>query len=116
MLVNNVNIVIHSAATLDFQASLRPTVMINLLGTRQVMELCKQIKNLNSMVHISSAYVNSFLLETEEKLYPQPDDADKVIEIVKAKNDAELDLITSDLIKNHPNTYSKDYIFLFICE
>jgi len=107
LLVSNVNIVIHSAATLDFQAALRPTVMINLLGTRQVMELCKQIKNLNSMVHISSAYVNSFLLETEEKLYPQPDDADKVIEIVKAKSDAELDLITPDLIKNHPNTYSK---------
>ncbi|XP_070493146.1 putative fatty acyl-CoA reductase CG8306 [Chironomus tepperi] len=106
LLVNNVNIVIHSAATLDFQAALRPTVMINLLGTRQVMELCKQVKNLNSMVHISSAYVNSFLLETEEKLYPQPEDADKVIEIVKSKNDAELDLMTPGLIKDHPNTYT----------
>lgn len=106
LLISNVNIVIHSAATLDFQASLRPTVLINLLGTRQVMQLCKDIKNLSSMVHISSAYVNAFLLETEEKLYPAPEDAEKVIEIVKSKTDEELELITNDLIKNHPNTYT----------
>jgi alcohol-forming fatty acyl-CoA reductase len=45
MLVANVNVVVHSAATLDFQDNLRPTVKINLLGTRRVMELCKDMKN-----------------------------------------------------------------------
>lgn len=33
-LIDNVNVVIHSAATLDFNETLRPTVNINLLGTR----------------------------------------------------------------------------------
>lgn len=33
-LIENVNIVVHSAATLDFNETLRPTVNINLLGTR----------------------------------------------------------------------------------
>lgn len=33
-LMENVNIVVHSAATLDFNETLRPTVNINLLGTR----------------------------------------------------------------------------------
>lgn len=110
-LINNVNVVIHSAATLDFQASLRPTVMINLLGTRQVMELCKDIKNLSSMVHISSAYVNSFLLETEERLYPAPENAEKVIELVKSKSDEELSSLEAGLIKDHPNTYSNKLAF-----
>lgn len=106
LLINNVNVVIHSAATLDFQASLKPTVFINLLGTRRVMQLCQEIKNLASMVHISSAYVNSFLLETEEKLYPAPDDAERVIELAQSKDEAELSALTPGLIKDHPNTYT----------
>ena len=106
LLINNVNVVIHSAATLDFQAALKPTVFINLLGTRRVMQLCQEIKNLTSMVHISSAYVNAFLLETEEKLYPAPDDAEKIIELANSKEDKELDAMTPELIKDHPNTYT----------
>lgn len=106
LLIDNVNVVIHSAATLDFQASLKPTVLINLLGTRQIMQLCQQMKNLVTMVHVSSAYVNSFLLETEEKLYPAPEDAEKVIEIAKSKSESELEALTPDLIKAHPNTYT----------
>ena len=46
ILIDDVNIIIHSAATLDFQQNLRPTVNINLLGTRRVMTLCKEIKNI----------------------------------------------------------------------
>lgn len=106
LLVNNVNVVIHSAATLDFQASLKPTVFINLLGTRRVMQLCQEIKSLTAMVHISSAFVNSFLLETEEKLYPAPGDAEQVIELATNKDEKELSALTPGLIKDHPNTYT----------
>lgn len=44
-LINTVQIVFHSAATLDFEADLRNTTNINLLGTRRVVELCQEIKN-----------------------------------------------------------------------
>lgn len=94
MLINNVNIVIHSAATLDFQAALKPTVVINLLGTRRVMQLSQELKNIVSVVHISSAYVNSFLLETEEKLYSPPDDAERIIELINSHDEKELDQLT----------------------
>lgn len=105
-LVSSINVVIHSAATLDFQASLKPTVFINLLGTRRVMDLCKESKNLVSVVHISSAYVNSFLLETEEKLYPAPGDAEAVIALALSKSEEELEKLTPGLIRDHPNTYT----------
>lgn len=94
-LIDNVNVVIHSAATLDFQQPLRPTVNINLLGTRRVMELSQQIRNLASVVHVSSAYVNSFLLETEEILYPPPADAEQIIELVNTSTDEALDKLTT---------------------
>lgn len=45
-LIENVQIVVHSAATLDFEVSLKNAVLINLLGTRRVIQLCQEIKNL----------------------------------------------------------------------
>lgn len=43
---SNVNYVFHCAATLDFEASLKTTVEVNLLGTRRVVELCKKMQHL----------------------------------------------------------------------
>uniref|UniRef100_A0A336L5U1 Fatty acyl-CoA reductase n=1 Tax=Culicoides sonorensis TaxID=179676 RepID=A0A336L5U1_CULSO len=105
-IIKNVHVVIHSAASLDFNQPLRTTVNINLLGTRSVMELCEQIKNIQAVVHISSAYVNSYLLETEEKLYPAPMDAEKLIELVENSTDAELEIMLPSILKDHPNTYT----------
>lgn len=45
-LINKVEVVFHSAATLDFEADLRSTTNINLLGTRRIIQLCREIKNL----------------------------------------------------------------------
>lgn len=105
-LINNVNVVIHSAATLDFHESLRPTVNTNLLGTRRVMQLSSEIPNLAAMVHVSSAYVNSFLVECEEILYPAPENAEKVIEMVSTLSDEALIEIQPSLLGEHPNTYT----------
>jgi fatty acyl-CoA reductase len=106
LLIDNVNVVFHSAATLDFEATLKPTIDINLLGTRRVMQLCQQIKNLRSVVHVSSAYVNSFLLETQEILYPAPADAEKIINLSKSLTESALDEMTPSLLESHPNTYT----------
>lgn len=46
ILCENVNIVVHCAATLDFDTDLKTAVIINLLGTKRVVELSKKIKNL----------------------------------------------------------------------
>lgn len=46
LLIENVDVVFHSAATLDFEATIRPTVTVNLLGTRRVVQLCKDAANL----------------------------------------------------------------------
>lgn len=46
ILVQNTHVVIHSAATLDFEATLKETVSINLLGTRRVLALAKSMPNI----------------------------------------------------------------------
>ena len=46
LLTESVDVVFHSAATLDFEATIRSNVTINLLGTRQVVQLCKDAAHL----------------------------------------------------------------------
>lgn len=90
ILIDNVNVVFHSAATLDFFQSLKETTNINLRGTRRVVELCQQLKKLDALVHVSSAYVNAYLTEVEEKLYPSPEDPEKIIQLAETLNDEAL--------------------------
>lgn len=106
ILINNVNLIIHSAATLDFHEPLRPTVVTNLLGTRRVTQLAKEVRHLHSFVHVSSAYVNSYLVECDEILYPAPANAESVIEMVTSLNDEELQAKQASLLGEHPNTYT----------
>ncbi|KAH8404100.1 hypothetical protein KR215_009787, partial [Drosophila sulfurigaster] len=105
-LIENVNVVFHSAATLDFFQSLKETTNINLRGTRRVVELCQQLTKLDALVHVSSAYVNSYITEVEEKLYPSPDDPEKIIQLAETLNDDALKELEPKLLKDHPNTYT----------
>lgn len=105
-LIDNVNVIIHSAATLDFHETLKPTVNINLLGTRRVTKLASEVRQLDAFVHVSSAYVNSYLVECEEILYPAPENAEKVIELATTLSDDALLEMQPSLLGEHPNTYT----------
>ncbi|XP_015117031.1 putative fatty acyl-CoA reductase CG8306 [Diachasma alloeum] len=105
-IVEHVEVIFHSAATLDFEAGLKPAVDINLLGTRRVVQLAQEIRNLKALVHVSSAYVNSFLLETKEQIYPPPADVDEVLALVGGKDEKAIEEATPQLLKNHPNAYT----------
>lgn len=52
MLCDNINIVVHCAATLDFETDLKTAVNINLMGTKRIVELCKGIKNLQVRIYV----------------------------------------------------------------
>lgn len=105
-LIKNINVIFHSAATLDFAESLRETVNINLLGTRRITELAKECDKLDVLVHVSSAYANSFKLELNEELYPLSMDADELIATVKKLCFEELEKQTPEILGDHPNTYT----------
>lgn len=115
VLIQNIHIVFHCAATLDFEASLRSTVTINLLGTREVVSLSKEITNLKvtrfifrktnthftnyfyfwqALLHVSSAYANSDKVNVDEIIYPLQEDPDKLINLVSSLKDEALDEIT----------------------
>ena len=49
-LVEHVQVVFHSAASLDFEARLRSAIDINLLGTRRVAILSQEMRNLKVII------------------------------------------------------------------
>lgn len=59
-LVEDIQIVFHSAATLDFEADLKSTTTINLLGTRRVVELCQEIRDLKVNCFLHFEYFITF--------------------------------------------------------
>ncbi|XP_065348997.1 putative fatty acyl-CoA reductase CG8306 [Cloeon dipterum] len=106
-LQDNVSVVFHSAATLDFETGIKPAVQINLRGTRSVVQLAQSLPKLKAFVHVSSAYVNCLRNDVKEELYPVEHDPDKIIEqVLGVSDETALEQLSKELCGDHPNTYT----------
>ena len=72
ILRREVNIVFHSAATVRFDDLLTRSVSMNVRGTKELMDLAKEMKNLISFVHVSTCYVHCHRQNEviREEIYP----------------------------------------------
>lgn len=87
-MISNVNIIFHAAATVRFDENLKLAFSINVNGTRGVLDLAREMENLKSMIHISTAYANCHLSRIEEKFYDYPINygtLEQILEKVDAK-------------------------------
>ncbi|XP_064480327.1 putative fatty acyl-CoA reductase CG5065 [Ornithodoros turicata] len=105
-LVENVSIVFHSAATVKFDEPLKRAVQLNVLGTRRVVDLCKEMPNLRVLVHVSTAYCNCDKDEIDEVVYPPPLDHRNIIEAAQWMDDTMMNTMTPFLLGKRPNTYT----------
>lgn len=69
MLIKRVNIVFHVAATIRFDEPLKVAVNLNTKGTDRILNLCRCMKNLVSIIHVSTAYSNADRREINETIY-----------------------------------------------
>ncbi|XP_049824570.1 fatty acyl-CoA reductase 1-like [Aethina tumida] len=69
ILMKEVNCVFHCAATVNFIEQLSLAVKINVGATRDILNLCKKMSNLQSFVHVSTAYSNPNRQIVEETVY-----------------------------------------------
>lgn len=106
LLVDNVTVVYHFAATLKLEAKLKDAVEQNTAGTARVIEVARKIKNLKAFIHLSTAFCSADIDVFEEKVYPSPDNPWDVIEVTKWMNDEALVKATPAIIAPHPNTYT----------
>ncbi|KAG5666186.1 hypothetical protein PVAND_017653 [Polypedilum vanderplanki] len=111
LICDKVSIFIHNAATINFNEPLKTAVDTNLRSVREMINLAKKAKNLDALVHVSSAFTNWFESDNdkilvEEKIYPNPYNPDDIIKITQLMPDDVLNKITPSLLGKHTNTYS----------
>lgn len=65
---NEVNIVFHCAATLKLEANLRDAIDMNTTGTWRLIKICREMKNLECLVHLSTAFCYADFDVLDEKV------------------------------------------------
>jgi fatty acyl-CoA reductase len=106
-LINDTNIIIHSAATVKFDEELTVAMQINVLGTQSVLKLCSEAQHLQSFIYVSTAFTSSHLKRLEEKPLPPTADPYEVIKLMKEHDTQEFDTEIYESVRGgHPNSYT----------
>ncbi|KAK9306399.1 hypothetical protein QLX08_002915 [Tetragonisca angustula] len=102
----NVNIVFHVAATVRFNEPLDVAVNMNTKGTDRMIKLCKELKHVISIIHVSTAYSNTYLSEIDEKVYTTNLEPSAVIDMCEKQDRNSIKQLEERILKVHPNTYT----------
>uniref|UniRef100_A0A1B6IKS1 Fatty acyl-CoA reductase n=1 Tax=Homalodisca liturata TaxID=320908 RepID=A0A1B6IKS1_9HEMI len=106
MLSDKVNIVFHSAADVRFLQPLRLAIESNLQGGKRVLDLAKGMKNLQSYVHVSTAYSFCVQRVIKEEVPKMSITREDVLENLKSKTDEEIEDELERIMQGWPNTYA----------
>lgn len=107
LMINKVNIVFHVAATIRFDGDLKIAVDTNIKGTKNIINLCGEMLNLVSIVHVSTAYSNADRLEViDEKIYETSIKPDVFIKLCDNLGNDKIKKFEKKLLNKHPNTYT----------
>lgn len=99
-------IMFHLAASLKLEATLKPNIQMNLLGTKYVLDVAKQMKNLVHMVHTSTAFCNVEHAVMEEKVYDYQHDPEDLIRCADWMSEEAMAIAQKQILGVHPNTYT----------
>ncbi|KFV70949.1 Fatty acyl-CoA reductase 1 [Dryobates pubescens] len=105
-LLTRVNIVFHCAATVRFDEPLKHALQLNAMGTQRLLELARQMQNLEAFIHISTAYANCIRKCIDEVIYPPPAEPKKLFDLVEWLDESIIQDITPKLLGAWPNTYT----------
>lgn len=100
-------LVFHMAASLKLEATLKPNIEMNLLGTKHAIDICKMMPKLMLMVHLSTAFCTCD--ETDvlyEKVYDWQHDPQELLRCAEWMDEKAMEMITPQLLGPHPNTYT----------
>jgi len=108
LLRNEVNIFMHCAATLKFNEIIRTAYEMNVQCTRRILKILRRCRQLESFVHVSTAFVNSHnhCDVVEEKIYKRKIDYRDVEKSLKFLSDKQLAGMLNEILDGLPNTYT----------
>lgn len=103
---SKVNIIIHSAADVRFDVSLKISLNTNVFGANELLKLALGMKKLVSFLFISTAYSNCTQEVVEEKFYPVDVDPMMMVRLASMADEEQLDAFCKKIIHPWPNTYT----------
>ncbi|EDW60376.2 fatty acyl-CoA reductase wat [Drosophila virilis] len=110
LLTQQVELVVHGAATVNFAEPLHVALDINARATHQMLQLAKQMHRLVAFVHVSTAFSNCISHFITERYYPEylSCSAKKVLALREMLDrDTNLfDKMAPVLLDRFPNTYT----------
>lgn len=83
-LLKNVSIIFNLAASVRFDDPIKFAIILNTRGTHEVVKFALELKNLKSLVHVSTTYCNPDFSHIEEKIYAPHGDWRKIIKIAES--------------------------------
>lgn len=92
-----------------FNEDLKNAVTLNTLGTKRVLDLCQEMKNLKSFVHVSTAYSNSDKYTVEEVVYQPPHDPNAVINSIEVLPKEGIDVLAKKLLVSKVELFEKNF-------
>lgn len=99
-------LVFHMAASLRLEATLKPNIQMNLLGTKHVIELCKRMTKISVFMHLSTAFCTS---DEEgilyERVYDWKDDPKEILRCAEWMDEKTMEAFQSKVLGPFPNTY-----------
>ncbi|VVD02444.1 unnamed protein product [Leptidea sinapis] len=103
--LDKVSIVFHSAATVKFDELLGCAVEQNIRSVIRVMDICDSLPNIETLIHVSTAYSNAEHPRVEERVYKSPEELSKLLTLVDVLPTDLLQKITPEYIAPKANTY-----------
>lgn len=102
----DVSVVLHCAATVNFNEKLKMALQLNVLSVQQLLAFSRTFTSLAAFVHVSTAFSNCDKLCIREKIYPTSVDPKALMQAVFSMDDDIAVSITPKLIGKRPNTYT----------
>ncbi|XP_044727613.1 fatty acyl-CoA reductase 1-like [Chrysoperla carnea] len=107
-IINEINIVFHVAASIRFDDPLAKAILINTRGTREMLRILKQMKNLKVFLHTSTTYCNvdKDVDAIEEKVYKATANWETMISAAETMDKNVLNFLEQKILNKFPNTYT----------
>ena len=106
---NIICLISKAAADVRFDESLKESIETNVRGTRDIVTLTHEIRNLIVFIYMSTAFTNCNRPVVEEKFYRTMIDPDFMIKLVESIPEAECEefqVMAKMIIQPYPNTYT----------
>jgi alcohol-forming fatty acyl-CoA reductase len=104
--ISETNVVFHMAATVNFEAPFKSAVEMNVKGVQHMIELAKQMQQLQAVLHLSTTFCSCDQEVLREEVYDSNVDPKNLIKCTEWMTDEAMNEMRKVLMAPHPNSYT----------